>query len=39
METAETPFGQKKLRRKHVKSFAGCLAHMFACFAQRIMLG
>lgn len=34
METAETPFGQKKLGRKHIKSFASGIAHMFACSAQ-----
>lgn len=34
METAETLFGQKKLGRKHIKSFASGTAHMFACSAQ-----
>ena len=34
METAETPFGQKKLGRKHIKSFASGIAHRFACSAQ-----
>jgi len=34
VETAETPFGQKKLGRKHIKSFASGIAHMFACSAQ-----
>ena len=34
METVETPFGQKKLGRKHIKSFASGIAHMFACSAQ-----
>lgn len=34
METAETLFGQKKLGRKHIKSFARGIAHMFACSAQ-----
>ena len=34
METADTPFGQKKLGRKHIKSFASGIAHMFACSAQ-----
>ncbi|WP_029894968.1 hypothetical protein [Desulfohalovibrio reitneri] len=34
METAETPFGQRKLGRKHIKSFASGIAHMFACSAQ-----
>lgn len=34
MKTAETPFGQRKLGRKHIKSFASGIAHMFACSAQ-----
>jgi len=34
VETAETPFEQKKLGRKHIKSFASGIAHMFACSAQ-----
>jgi hypothetical protein len=34
METADTPFGQKKMGRKHIKSFASGIAHMFACSAQ-----
>lgn len=34
METADTPFGKKKLGRKHIKSFASGIAHMFACSAQ-----
>lgn len=34
METADTPFEQKKLGRKHIKSFASGIAHMFACSAQ-----
>lgn len=34
METAETPFRQKKLGRKHIKSFASGIAQMFACSAQ-----
>ncbi|SFW56216.1 hypothetical protein SAMN02910291_01853 [Desulfovibrio desulfuricans] len=34
VETAETPFGRKKLGRKHIKSFASGIAHMFACSAQ-----
>lgn len=34
METAETPFGQKKLGRKPLKNFASGIAHMFACSAQ-----
>jgi len=34
VETAETPFGQKKLGRKHIKSFASGIAHIFACSAQ-----
>lgn len=34
METAETPFGQKKLGRKHIKSFASGIAHIFTCSAQ-----
>jgi len=34
VETVETPFGQKKLGRKHIKSFASGIAHMFACSAQ-----
>jgi hypothetical protein len=34
METADTPFGQKKLGRKHIKSFASGIVHMFACSAQ-----
>lgn len=28
------PFEQKKLGRKHIKSFASGIAHMFACSAQ-----
>jgi len=34
VETAEKPFGQKKLGRKHIKSFASGITHMFACSAQ-----
>ena len=34
MEAVETPFGQKKLGRKYIKSFASGIAHMFACSAQ-----
>ncbi|MDQ7831389.1 MAG: hypothetical protein RDU30_06640 [Desulfovibrionaceae bacterium] len=34
METADTPFEQIKLGRKHIKSFASGIAHMFACSAQ-----
>ncbi len=34
METADMPFEQKKLSRKHIKSFASGIAHMFACSAQ-----
>jgi hypothetical protein len=34
MEAVETPFGQKKLGRKNIKSFASGIAHMFACSAQ-----
>ena len=34
MEAAETTFGQKNLDRKHIKSFASGIAHMFACSAQ-----
>jgi hypothetical protein len=34
VETVGTPFGQKKLGRKHIKSFASGIAHMFACAAQ-----
>lgn len=34
METADTPFEQKKLGRKHIKSFASGIAHMFACSAR-----
>ena len=34
METADMPFEQKKLGRKHIKSFASGIAHMFACSAQ-----
>lgn len=34
METADTPFKQKKLGRKHIRSFASGIAHMFACSAQ-----
>jgi hypothetical protein len=34
METADTPFEQKELGRKHIKSFASGIAHMFACSAQ-----
>lgn len=34
METAETSFGQNKLGRKNIKSFASGIAHMFACSAQ-----
>jgi hypothetical protein len=29
-----SPFEQKKLGRKHIKSFASGIAHMFACSAQ-----
>ena len=34
MDTAETTFRHKKLGRRHIKSFAGGIAHMFACSAQ-----
>jgi hypothetical protein len=34
VETAETSFRQNKLGRKHIKSFASGIAHMFACSAQ-----
>ena len=34
MEAVETPFGQKKVGRKYIKSFASGIAHMFACSAQ-----
>jgi len=34
VETVETPFGQKKLGRKYIKSFASGIAHMFACSAH-----
>jgi hypothetical protein len=34
METADKPFEPKKLGRKHIKSFASGIAHMFACSAQ-----
>jgi hypothetical protein len=34
VETADTPFEQKKLGRKHIKSFASGIAHMFSCSAQ-----
>ena len=34
METAKTSFRQNKLGRKHIKSFASGIAHMFACSAQ-----
>ena len=34
MVTADAPFEQKKLGRKHIKSFASGIAHMFACSAQ-----
>ncbi|MDD2462861.1 MAG: hypothetical protein PHI97_02585 [Desulfobulbus sp.] len=34
MKTIDTPFGQKKLGRKYIKSFASGIAHMFACSAQ-----
>lgn len=34
METADLPFEQKKLGRKHFKSFVSGIAHMFACSAQ-----
>jgi len=34
METADMPFEQKKLGRKHIKSFASGIAHMFSCSAQ-----
>lgn len=34
MDTADTPFVQNKLGRKHIKSFASGIAHMFACSAQ-----
>ncbi len=34
METADTPLGPNKLGRKHIKSFASCIAHMFSCSAQ-----
>ena len=34
METADMPFEQEKLGRKHIKSFASGIAHMFACSAQ-----
>jgi hypothetical protein len=34
MDAAETSFGQNKLGRKHIKSCASSIAHMFACSAQ-----
>ena len=34
METADTPLGPNKLGRKHIKSFASGIAHMFSCSAQ-----
>jgi hypothetical protein len=34
VETAETLFRQNKLGRKYIKSFAGGIAHMFACSAE-----
>jgi len=34
VEAVETPFGQKKVGRKYIKSFASGIAHMFACSAQ-----
>jgi len=34
VETAKTSFRQNKLGRKHIKSFASGIAHMFACSAQ-----
>jgi hypothetical protein len=34
VKTIDTPFGQKKLGRKYIKSFASGIAHMFACSAQ-----
>jgi hypothetical protein len=34
VETTETSFRQDKLGRKHIKSFASGIAHMFACSAQ-----
>lgn len=34
METAKTSFRQNKLGRKHIRSFASGIAHMFACSAQ-----
>lgn len=34
METADTPFGPNQLGRKHIKSFASGIAHMFSCSAQ-----
>lgn len=34
METPDTPFGPNKLGRKHIKSFACGIAHMFSCSAQ-----
>jgi hypothetical protein len=35
VETAETPFGRRKLGRKRIKSFASGIAHMIARSAQR----
>lgn len=34
METPDTPFGPNKSGRKHIKSFASGIAHMFSCSAQ-----
>jgi hypothetical protein len=34
VETPDTPFGPNKLGRKHIKSFASGIAHMFSCSAQ-----
>lgn len=34
METADTPLVPNKLGRKHIKSFASGIAHMFSCSAQ-----
>jgi hypothetical protein len=34
VETADTPLGPNKLGRKHIKSFASGIAHMFSCSAQ-----
>jgi hypothetical protein len=34
VKTANTPLGPNKLGRKHIKSFASGIAHMFSCSAQ-----